>query len=106
MPKSAAIVLADADFSAVIPMLRYAGFANNGQSCGAHTRMLVPAERHDRFVAELVAEVEAMKVGDPGDPETFIGTLVATRQQERVWGHSEFGEQGLSHYVEHKAVYL
>lgn len=89
--KSAAIVLPDADLSATAGALRFASFMNNGQACIAQTRILVPFDLHDRFVAELVAVVNSMKIGNPADPETFIGPLVSKRQQERVLGYIQLG---------------
>jgi aldehyde dehydrogenase (NAD+) len=44
----------------------------------------VPTDLQKRFVDGVVDTVKGMTVGDPSDPETFIGPLVATRQQERV----------------------
>lgn len=89
--KSASIVLPDADLAAVASALRYSSLMNNGQSCVAHTRILVPAGLHDRFVAELVNVVESLKIGDPSDPESFIGPLVSQGQQQRVLGYIEAG---------------
>jgi acyl-CoA reductase-like NAD-dependent aldehyde dehydrogenase len=42
------------------------------------SRILVPRARHDEFVAALVEMVARLKVGDPSDPETFIGPMGAT----------------------------
>ena len=90
--KSAAIVLPDADVAATVGALRYASFPNAGQSCIAQTRILVPGSLHDSFVEALVEEVRSMTIGDPLDPATFIGPLVAERQRERVAGYIRLGE--------------
>lgn len=89
--KSASIVLPDADITATAAGIQFTSFINNGQACIAHTRVLIPADQHDRFVAALANVVNGVKVGDPGDPDTFQGPLVAKRQQERVWGFIESG---------------
>ncbi len=89
--KSAAIVLPDADIAATVKALRHASFPDAGQSCVAQTRILVPSSIHDTFVEALAEEVRAMKVGDPADPETSIGPLVAERQRERVAGYIQIG---------------
>jgi acyl-CoA reductase-like NAD-dependent aldehyde dehydrogenase len=83
--KSASIVLPDADLAVVASALRYSSLMNNGQSCVAHTRILVPAGLHDRFVAELVNVVESLKIGDPSDPESFIGARIAGPATTRTW---------------------
>jgi acyl-CoA reductase-like NAD-dependent aldehyde dehydrogenase len=44
----------------------------------------LPANRGDEFVDALAVEMEALRIGDPADPETQLGPLVAQRQQQRV----------------------
>jgi acyl-CoA reductase-like NAD-dependent aldehyde dehydrogenase len=89
--KSAAIVLDDADPAVVAPAIQAASLANSGQVCNALSRILVPANRHDAIVDALAAGMQAMSVGDPNDPETQLGPLVAERQQARVRGYIEQG---------------
>lgn len=89
--KSAAIVLDDADPALVAPAIQAASLANSGQVCNALSRILVPANRQQEFVDALAAGMAAMSVGDPGDPETQLGPLVAQRQQARVRGYIEQG---------------
>src|SRR6201999_2221764 len=90
--KSAAIVLDDADPSAVATGIQMASLANSGQVCNALSRILVPSARKDEFVGALAAAMESMTVGDPADANTQIGPLVAKRQQERVRGYIESGQ--------------
>ncbi|MGA8331180.1 MAG: aldehyde dehydrogenase family protein, partial [Mycobacterium sp.] len=90
--KSAAIVLDDADASAVASGVQMASLANSGQVCNALSRILVPAARQAEFVDALAATMAAMPIGDPADPNTAIGPLVAQRQQERVRGYIEAGK--------------
>jgi acyl-CoA reductase-like NAD-dependent aldehyde dehydrogenase len=90
--KSAAIVLDDADTTTVATGIQMASLANSGQVCNALSRILVPEARKDEFVDALAAGMESMTVGDPADPNTQIGPLVAQRQQERVRGYIESGK--------------
>src|SRR5258705_2826690 len=82
--KSAAIILDDADIAATMEGLKFASLMNNGQACVAQTRILASKENYQNVVDALAAMVSGMKVGDPSDPTTEIGPLVAERQQERV----------------------
>jgi acyl-CoA reductase-like NAD-dependent aldehyde dehydrogenase len=91
--KSAAVVLDDADPAAVAAGVRLAGLMNSGQACVAQTRVLVPAARQAEMVEALAAMVDELAVGDPTDPATEIGPLVAPRQQERVRGYVALGEK-------------
>ncbi len=89
--KSAAIVLDDADLDSVIPSLMPSAMMNNGQACVAQTRILASRERYAQVVERLVEAVGAMKVGDPLDPTTTCGPLVAERQRTRVEGYIQSG---------------
>jgi acyl-CoA reductase-like NAD-dependent aldehyde dehydrogenase len=91
--KSAAIVLEDADPGSVATGVRSASLSNSGQICNALTRILVPAGRAAEFTDALAAEMTSMVVGDPMDSATQVGPLVAQRQQERVRGYIEIGQQ-------------
>ncbi len=90
--KSAAVVLDDADPAATAGAIQMASLANSGQVCNALSRILVPEARKDEFVDALAAAMESLTVGDPSDPGTRIGPLVAQRQQERVRGYIEAGK--------------
>jgi acyl-CoA reductase-like NAD-dependent aldehyde dehydrogenase len=91
--KSAAIVLDDADPAKVAVAIGSASLANSGQVCNALSRVLVPAARQDEFVDALAAGMESMTVGDPADPATQLGPLVAERQQTRVRGYIDEGRR-------------
>lgn len=82
--KSAAIICDDADVSAVVPQLIDAGLMNNGQACVAQTRVLASRAKYAEVVDALTEAVSALVVGDPLDPGTQVGPLVASRQRDRV----------------------
>ncbi|GGS59156.1 aldehyde dehydrogenase [Planobispora rosea] len=93
--KSAAIILDDCDLSSATGFLSIASLMNNGQACVAQTRILASRNRYDEVVDAVAAMVQGMPVGDPADPATGIGPLVAKRQQERVEGYIKIGiEEG------------
>ena len=89
--KSAAIVLDDADPTAVASAIRSASLSNSGQICNALTRILVPESRAAEFTDALAAEMTSLVVGDPTDQATQVGPLVTQRQQRRVTGYLEQG---------------
>ncbi|MFI8081587.1 aldehyde dehydrogenase [Kitasatospora sp. NPDC086009] len=93
--KSAAVILADADIHRAVQGLKFSSLLNNGESCIAQTRVLAPRSRYEEVVAELKALVESLKVGDPADPDTFIGPMIRPDQQERVRRYIAIGiEEG------------
>ncbi|MFF1263409.1 aldehyde dehydrogenase [Streptomyces sp. NPDC058321] len=89
--KSAAIILEDADVTAVAEGLKYHSLGNNAENCQAHTRILVPRSRYEDVVDAVRTMMESLTVGDPSDPATFIGPMVRADQQERVRSYIELG---------------
>ena len=89
--KSAAIVLRDADLSAVLPVLVHGAMHLSGQVCGAQTRVLVPRSVYGPAVDAAAAAASHIPVGDPHDPSVVVGPLVASRQRDRVEGYIALG---------------
>jgi aldehyde dehydrogenase (NAD+) len=91
--KSAAIILDDADLATAIPTLLPNAIMNNGQACVAQTRILAPRARYGDVVDAVAAGVSSLTVGDPLDPATEVGPLVAERQRTRVEGYLASGRE-------------
>jgi aldehyde dehydrogenase (NAD+) len=91
--KSAAIVLDDADLAAVVPRVVGGGMHLSGQVCGAHTRVLVPRSQYAEALDAAAATASAIPYGDPHDPATIVGPLVAERQRTRVEGYIQLAEE-------------
>jgi len=89
--KSAAILLPDVDLAGSMQNLLGAALLNNGQACGAQTRILAPRSRYAEVVDALAGAVGAMKVGEPLDPATNVGPVVSARQRDRIVGYLEAG---------------
>ncbi len=90
--KSANIVLDDADFADVIPKGVFACYLNSGQTCTAHTRMLVPNSRYDEAVEIAAAAVSATEVNDPTAEGMHLGPVISQAQWDRV---QSFIQQGI-----------
>ncbi|MET0984517.1 MAG: aldehyde dehydrogenase [Steroidobacteraceae bacterium] len=92
--KSAAIVLPDAPIDVLANFGVSCGLAfNNGQACAALTRILVPRAMQSEVVEAMAASVRKLVVGDPKDPTTQVGPLIAKRQRERVESYIQAGKQ-------------
>ncbi|GGW73548.1 aldehyde dehydrogenase [Streptomyces galilaeus] len=91
--KSAAVVLPDADIGATVPGIVSAAWMNNGQACVAQTRILLPRSRYDEFADAFTTAAGALVVGDPLDPATQVGPLVARRQQQRNLDYIRIGQE-------------
>jgi aldehyde dehydrogenase (NAD+) len=84
--KSAAIVLDDADLAQAVKSTVNACFLNTGQTCSAHTRLLVPESRYEEAARLAVEAARTFTVGDPfGDAR--LGPLTSKAQLERVRGY-------------------
>ncbi|GAB2750365.1 aldehyde dehydrogenase [Streptomyces bullii] len=91
--KSAAVVLPDADVGAAVAGIVPAAWMNNGQACVAQTRILLPRARYEEFADAFARAASALVVGDPLDPATQVGPLVARRQQRRSLDYIRVGQE-------------
>jgi acyl-CoA reductase-like NAD-dependent aldehyde dehydrogenase len=60
------------------------GFSFAGQSCISVQRVYVHDDVFDEFSRQVVALVEALKVGDPLDPATDVGPMIEESEAARV----------------------
>lgn len=95
--KSPAIIADDADIDEVLATLVPGAIGGCGQVCVALTRVLVSRNHYDEVVTKMAAAFDAIKVGDPFDPETDLGPLANKRSVERT-------ERMLAKAVEQGAV--
>jgi len=93
--KSASVILDDADLAAAVRGTVNACFLNSGQTCSAHTRMLVPEGRHDEAARIAVEFARTFTVGDPFGDKAKMGPLTSAAQRDRVRGYIKKGiEEG------------
>lgn len=82
--KSANILLDDADLDKAIPASVWACLQNSGQTCTAHTRLLIPEEQYDEISARLKAQMSVIRLGNPLARETQLGPVISETQRSRV----------------------
>jgi len=87
--KSPNLVFADANLADAIPSSVWSIYYSAGQSCEARSRVLVERPLYDDFVSQFSRTAEKLKVGDPLDPETQVGSLISTEHRDRVHGYVE-----------------
>ena len=91
--KSPNLVFADADLTDAIPSSVWSIYYSAGQSCEARSRVLVEKPLYDDFVSQFADKAREIRVGDPLDPETQIGSLISPEHRERVHGYVETGRE-------------
>ncbi len=89
--KSPNLVFADADLADAIPSSAWSIYYSAGQSCEARSRILVEHSAYDDFVAQFSVAAGKIKVGDPLEAETQVGSLISTDHRDRVHGYVETG---------------
>src|SRR5437868_3346473 len=82
--KSPNLVFADADLASAIPSSAWSIFYAAGQSCEARSRVLVEQSIYDDVVAQLTELASRVRVGDPLDAETQMGSLISTAHRDKV----------------------
>jgi len=91
--KSPNLVFADANLEDAIPSSVWSIYYSAGQSCEARSRVLVESSIYDDFVARFSEAAASLRVGDPLDPETQVGSLISNEHRDRVHGYVETGRE-------------
>ena len=89
--KSPNVIYADANLERFASESPYSVFDNCGQDCCARSRILVERSVHEQVVELFAAATRKVKVGNPEDEATEVGTLVSFKQRDRVRDYIEIG---------------
>ncbi|HWH54555.1 MAG TPA: aldehyde dehydrogenase family protein [Gaiellaceae bacterium] len=87
--KSPNLVFADANLADAIPSSVWAIYYSAGQSCEARSRILVERSIYDDVLDRFAEAAGRVKVGDPLDGETQMGSLISTAHRDKVHGFVE-----------------
>jgi acyl-CoA reductase-like NAD-dependent aldehyde dehydrogenase len=91
--KSPNIVFPDADLDAAVKAALWGIFGGKGEMCTAASRLLLHRDIYDRFLDDLVARARKLRLGDPLDPSTQVGSQISGRQMDRILDYIESGKQ-------------
>jgi betaine-aldehyde dehydrogenase len=83
--KSANLIFADADLEKAGASISGA-LGNAGQDCCARSRVLVERPVYEEIVERFVERARSIRVGDPLDDATEMGSLISTEHREKVDG--------------------
>ncbi len=78
------IVFDDADLDAAVAGVMASKFRNAGQTCVCTNRILVHDSVHDAFVANLLAAVDTLTLGDGFNEGVTTGPLINARAVDKV----------------------
>jgi acyl-CoA reductase-like NAD-dependent aldehyde dehydrogenase len=83
--KSPNIILPDADLDLAVPgILTGMRFTRQGQSCSAGSRLLVHDAIYDEVVERAIDAMTELRIGNPMDERTQVGTVISSEQFERI----------------------
>jgi succinate-semialdehyde dehydrogenase/glutarate-semialdehyde dehydrogenase len=75
--KHATVVAEDADLKLAAKGVTWGALANAGQNCGAVERVYVHEAVAQRFVEQVLEEVDRLRIGDPLEEGTDLGPLIS-----------------------------
>jgi betaine-aldehyde dehydrogenase len=90
--KSPLIIFADADLDNAVSAALLANFYTQGEVCSNGTRVFVEESIREAFLEKLLPRVQAMKVGDPTEPDTDMGALISAAHLDKVLNYIEQGK--------------
>lgn len=91
--KSPLLVFADADLDNAVSGALLANFYSAGEVCSNGTRVFVERRVLADFIERLVARTRALRIGDPMDPATQVGSLISQEHMDKVLGYIKAGRQ-------------
>jgi len=90
--KSPFIVLGDAKITDdLINNAIDSAFWNGGQNCSANMRQIIHSKVKEEFLDKVLKKVKNIKVGDPLDPETNMGSMISKKHLATVDGFIQKG---------------
>jgi glyceraldehyde-3-phosphate dehydrogenase (NADP+) len=87
------VVLPDADIELAASAIAIGGYANAGQVCISVQRVVADRAVVGDLLDALVPKVEAIKLGDPAEVDTGLGSLISEREAIRVEAALRQGSQ-------------
>ncbi len=78
-----------ADVPALVTALVRGAFEYQGQKCSAASRAYVPRSLWPEVRDRVVAETEALRMGDPADFRTFVGAVIDRKAFESIGAYLE-----------------
>jgi len=91
--KNPNIIFADCDFDKMLSTTLRSSFRNQGQICLCGSRIFVQRPIYERFKTEFVAKTYMMKVGDPMDKDSTIGSIVSENHLNKILYHINIAKE-------------
>jgi aminomuconate-semialdehyde/2-hydroxymuconate-6-semialdehyde dehydrogenase len=90
--KNPNIIFADCNYEEMLTTTVRSSFSNQGEICLCGSRIFVERPLFERFRADFVSRVGALKVGDPLDADTDVGAIVSRQHFEKIMSYIELAK--------------
>lgn len=91
--KNPTIIFEDCDWPKMIETTVRSSFNNLGQICLCGSRIFVQKPVYERFKADFIPRVKALKVGDPMDETSNLGAVVSELHFNKVLQYLEIAKE-------------
>ena len=91
--KDAIIVDSEADLDQAADGVMRSAFGYQGQKCSACSRCIVVEDVYDAFIEKLLPLVEGITMGDPTDPDNFMGAVINESAMNDHLTYIEIGKE-------------
>jgi aminomuconate-semialdehyde/2-hydroxymuconate-6-semialdehyde dehydrogenase len=85
--KNPNIIFADCNYEEMLATTVRSSFSNQGEICLCGSRIFVERPIYEKFKADFVERVAALKVGDPGEAATDLGAIVSKPHFDKIMSY-------------------
>jgi len=85
--KNPCLVFEDCDYSKTLSEVARLAFSNQGQICLCGSRILIHQSIYEKFKTDLVNKVSHLKIGDPMDDGTQIGSVISAAHRDKIMSY-------------------
>ena len=90
--KNPTLIFADAPRKNLIDMLIRSAFQNSGQICLCGSRILIEKSIYAEIRDAFVAKAKQLRVGDPNNAKTQMGSMISKAHFDKVMSHIELAK--------------
>jgi aminomuconate-semialdehyde/2-hydroxymuconate-6-semialdehyde dehydrogenase len=91
--KNPNIIFADCNYEEMLSTTIRSSFSNQGEICLCGSRIFVERPMYEQFKGDFVSRVDALKVGDPLDPDTDVGAIVSKQHFDKIMSYLDLAQQ-------------
>ncbi|MEO7673640.1 MAG: aldehyde dehydrogenase [Pyrinomonadaceae bacterium] len=90
--KNPNIIFADCNYEEMLATAIRSSFSNQGEICLCGSRIFIERPLYERFKADFVTRVSALKVGDPLEADTDVGAIVSKQHFDKIMSYIDLAK--------------